>query len=109
MNTRLGQLGAGVQREPHAFTQRSVVKVSYARNAKSASWAAHGRYLVREGAQRKDAKGLGFDSARDDINLSQLLARWQLAPVQIRIAHLVKRPGQAELSPDLRGGLRDHR
>ena len=59
--------------------QRSVVKVSYARNARSASWAAHGRYLAREGAQREDAKGLGFDSTRDDINLSQLLAGWQKA------------------------------
>lgn len=79
MNTRLGQRGAGVQSEPRAFMQRSVVKVSYARNARSASWAAHGRYLAREGAQREDAKGLGFDSARDDINLSQLLAGWQKA------------------------------
>ncbi len=79
MNTRLGHRGAGVQREPQAFTQRSVVKVSYARNARSASWAAHGRYLAREGAQRVDAKGLGFDSTRDDINLSQLLAGWQKA------------------------------
>ncbi len=59
--------------------QRSVVKVSYARNARSVSWAAHGRYLAREGAQREDAKGLGFDSNRDDINLSQLLASWQKA------------------------------
>jgi len=59
--------------------QRSVVKVSYARNAKSASWAAHGRYLSRQGAQREDAKGLGFDATRDDINLSQLLAGWQTA------------------------------
>jgi type IV secretory pathway VirD2 relaxase len=79
MNTRLGRLGVGVQREPRAFMQRSVVKVSYARNARSASWAAHGHYLAREGAQREDAKGLGFDSTRDDINLSQLLAGWQKA------------------------------
>jgi type IV secretory pathway VirD2 relaxase len=79
MNTRLGRRGAGIQREPRAFMQRSAVKVSYARNARSASWAAHGRYLARENAQRKDAKGLGFDSARDDINLSQLLAGWQKA------------------------------
>lgn len=79
MNTQIGHRGTGVQREPHAFTQRSVVKVSYARNVRSASWAAHGRYLAREGAQREDAKGLGFDSTRDDINLSQLLAGWQKA------------------------------
>ena len=79
MNTRLGRRGAGVRHEPQAFMQRSVVKVSYARNARSASWAAHGRYLAREGAQRVDAKGLGFDSTRDDINLSQLLAGWQKA------------------------------
>lgn len=79
MNTRLERRGAGALREPRAFMQRSVVKVSYTRNARSASWAAHGRYLAREGAQRDDAKGLGFDSTRDDINLSQLLAGWQKA------------------------------
>jgi hypothetical protein len=54
MNTRLGRRGAGVQREPRVFMQRSVVKVSYARNARLASWAAHGRYLARAGAQRDD-------------------------------------------------------
>ena len=79
MNTRLGGQGAGVSREPRAFMQRSVVKLSYSRNTRSASWAAHGRYLAREGAQRDDAKGLGFDATRDDISLSQLLAGWQMA------------------------------
>lgn len=59
--------------------QRSVVKVSYSRNTRSASWAAHGRYLAREGAQRDATKGLGFDATRDDISLSQLLADWQKA------------------------------
>ncbi|MGH7838838.1 MAG: DUF3363 domain-containing protein, partial [Candidatus Binataceae bacterium] len=59
--------------------QRSMVKVSYARNVRSASWTAHGRYLAREGAQHEDAKGHGFDSTRDDINLSQLLSGWQKA------------------------------
>ena len=79
MNTRLERRGASALREPRAFMQRSVVKVSYSRNARSASWSAHGRYLAREGAQRDDAKGLGFDSTRDDISLSQLLADWQKA------------------------------
>src|SRR5208282_2069899 len=74
---RLGRQGAGISREPRAFMQRSVVKVSYSRTARSASWAAHGRYLAREGAQRDDAKGLGFDAIREDISLSQLLAGWQ--------------------------------
>ncbi len=77
MNTRLGRQGVGISREPRAFMQRSVVKVSYSRNTRSASWAAHGRYLAREGAQRDDAKGLGFDATRDDISLLQLLAGWQ--------------------------------
>ncbi len=79
MNTRLGRQGVGVSRGPRASMQRSVVKVSYSRNTRSASWAAHGRYLAREGAQRDAAKGLGFDATRDDISLSQLLADWQKA------------------------------
>src|SRR5271163_2206434 len=105
INTRLGRRGVGVQREPRAFTQRSVVKVSYARNARSASWAAHGRYLAREGAQREDAKGLGFDSTRDDICLSQLLAAWQQAgdPRLFRI--IVSPENGAEL--DLKGHARE--
>lgn len=79
MNTRLGRQGVGLSRGPRASMQRSVVKVSYSRNTRSASWAAHGRYLAREGAQRDAAKGLGFDATRDDISLSQLLADWQKA------------------------------
>src|SRR3989475_2476521 len=59
--------------------QRSTVKTSYARNGRGASWAAHGTYLAREGAQREGAKGRGFDAERDDVDLTATLRGWQQA------------------------------
>jgi type IV secretory pathway VirD2 relaxase len=76
-NTRLERRGSSAIRAPHSFMQRSVVKASYTRNTRVTSWAAHGRYLAREGAQREGEKGLGFDSAHGDIDLSKTLAGWQ--------------------------------
>src|SRR5438132_1506312 len=69
-NTRLERRGSSLSRTPRVFMQRSVVKVSYTRNAKAASWSAHGRYLAREGAQREGEKGLGFDSKQNDLDLA---------------------------------------
>ncbi len=77
--SRFARRGTNVKLNSRSYLQRSAVKVSYSRNTKSASWAAHGRYLAREGAQQKDAKGLGFDAGRDDINLSQTAKTWQEA------------------------------
>lgn len=57
--------------------QRSTVKASYSKNGRSASWAAHGTYLAREGAQREGGKGRGFSSEQEGINLSQTLRGWQ--------------------------------
>lgn len=79
LNTQLDQRGAITTGQPRAYMQRSVVKVSYSRNTKSASWAAHGRYLARDGAQRRGEKGLGFSAERDDLNLAKLLGGWQKA------------------------------
>src|SRR6266446_4100383 len=59
--------------------QRSVVKVSYSANTKSGMWKAHGRYLAREGAQRENGKGLGFDAERSDLDISSLAGAWQEA------------------------------
>jgi type IV secretory pathway VirD2 relaxase len=53
------------------------VKASYSKNGRSASWAAHGTYLAREGAQREGGKGRGFSSEQEGINLSQTLRGWQ--------------------------------
>ena len=77
LNTQLDRRGALTAGQPRAWLQRSVVKVSYSRNTKSASWAAHGRYLARDGAQRQGEKGLGFNTERDDLNLAKLLGDWQ--------------------------------
>ena len=75
--SRFARRGTDVRLNTRSYLQRSAVKVSYSRNTKSASWAAHGRYLAREGAQQKGAKGLGFDAGRDDINLPQTAKTWQ--------------------------------
>ncbi len=101
-NTRLGRRGGGALREPRSFMQRSVVKVSYSRSIRSASWAAHGRYLAREGAQRDAGKGAGFDATRDDINLAQLLAGWQKAGDTRLFRIIVSPENSAEMD------LKDH-
>jgi type IV secretory pathway VirD2 relaxase len=59
--------------------QRSTVKASYSRNGRSASWAAHGTYLAREGAQREGGKGRGFSAEREGIDLTATLRGWQQA------------------------------
>ena len=79
LNTQLDRRGTITTGQTRAYMQRSVVKVSYSRNTKSASWAAHGRYLARDGAQREGEKGLGFNAERDDLNLAKLLGGWQKA------------------------------
>ncbi len=79
LNTQLDRRGAIATGQPRAYMQRSVVKVSYSRNTKSASWAAHGRYLARDGAQRRGEKGLGFNAERDDLDLAKLVGGWQKA------------------------------
>ncbi len=56
-----------------ARLQRVALKVTYARNNPSRSWATHGSYLARQGAARPDDKGLGFDAERDEIALRPLL------------------------------------
>jgi len=55
------------------------VKASYSRNGRSASWAAHGTYLAREGAQREGGKGRGFNAEREGIDLTATLRGWQRA------------------------------
>src|SRR5207302_7199426 len=76
---RPGARGRGVFLRPGGSLQRSTVKASYARNSRGASWAAHGTYLAREGAQRGGAKGRGFDAEHDDVNLTNTVRGWQEA------------------------------
>jgi type IV secretory pathway VirD2 relaxase len=57
--------------------QRCIVKISYTKNTKTRSWAAHGEYLQREHAQTTGEKGLGFDPHSDTVDLRSMLHQWQ--------------------------------
>jgi len=74
-----GARGRGVLMLGGGRLRRSTVKASYARNLPGSSWAAHGTYLAREGAQREGSKGRGFDVERDGVDLTDTLRRWQQA------------------------------
>src|SRR5881398_1125900 len=76
--SRLGR-GRAFLGNVDARWQRSTVKASYSRNGRSASWAAHGTYLAREGAQREGGKGRGFSAEREGIDLTATLRGWQRA------------------------------
>src|SRR5947207_1697977 len=75
--------------------QRSTVKASYSRNGRSASWAAHGTYLAREGAQRGGGKGRGFSAEQEGIDLPATLRSWQRAGDE-RLWKLIVSPEHAE-------------
>jgi type IV secretory pathway VirD2 relaxase len=75
--------------------QRSTVKASYSRNGRSASWAAHGTYLAREGAQRGGAKGRGFSAEQEGLNLPATLRSWQRAGDE-RLWKFIVSPEHAE-------------
>lgn len=57
--------------------QRCVIKISYTKNTKTRSWAAHGEYLQREHAQQESEKGLGFNNHSDNVDLKTTLCEWQ--------------------------------
>ncbi|MDQ2696386.1 MAG: DUF3363 domain-containing protein [Pseudomonadota bacterium] len=57
--------------------QRVMIKVNYTHNGASGAWGAHGRYLAREGANREDERGLGFNAERDDVDLKRTMDEWQ--------------------------------
>jgi len=71
------------------------VKASYSRNGRSASWAAHGTYLAREGAQREGGKGRGFAAGQEGIDLSATLRSWQRAG-DARLWKFIVSPEHAE-------------
>ena len=50
---------------------------SYPRNDRSGRWTAHARYLTREGAQRQQAHGIGFDSAADGLDVVTTVRGWE--------------------------------
>ncbi|MGH7778970.1 MAG: relaxase/mobilization nuclease domain-containing protein [Candidatus Binataceae bacterium] len=63
--------------EPPAYSRRSVVKASFSRNRKTGAWTAHAKYLGRPGAQQEFSKGLGFDSAREGIDMIAAVRGWE--------------------------------
>lgn len=40
-------------------------------------WSGHGHYLAREGANREDEQGLGFDGDNEDRDMANTLSDWQ--------------------------------
>src|SRR5216684_3262727 len=63
--------------ESPAYTRRSVVKASFSRDARKGAWTAHAKYLSRPGAQQEIAKGLGFDSSREGIDMIATVRTWE--------------------------------
>ena len=59
-------------------SRRCTVKVNYVANKKAGQWAAHGRYLEREGAQKEGEIGQGFNAAGDEVSLSSEMHKWQM-------------------------------
>ena len=62
---------------PKNWEQRSIAKVSYAKNIYPGQWRIQGKYLARQGAQLADQRGLGFSEKDDDLNIAKTLASWQ--------------------------------
>ena len=54
-----------------------MVKASFRRNQHNRGWTAHARYLAREGAQREHGRGLGFNGAREDLDLVATVNEWE--------------------------------
>ena len=65
------------------------------RNGRSASWAAHGTYLPREGAQREGGKGRGFSADQEGIDLPATPRSWQRAGDE-RLWKFIASPEHAE-------------
>lgn len=59
-------------------SRRCTVKVNYVANKKAGQWAAHGRYLEREGAQKEGEIGKGFNANGDEVSLSSEMHKWQM-------------------------------
>src|SRR2546423_12439686 len=65
------------------YTRRSVVKASYSRNSGAGRWSAHARYLTREGAQRQQGRGLGFNSAENGLDVVGTIRGWEKSGDQL--------------------------
>ncbi len=72
-----GAAARSVSQARRLYGRRSVVKASFRRNQHNRGWTAHARYLAREGAQREHGRGLGFDAAREDLELVVTVNEWE--------------------------------
>lgn len=62
------------------YWQHCAVRITYSPNRIRGQWAAHGRYLARESAtRREDGKPAGFSAEVDRIDLAKVLSEWQKA------------------------------
>lgn len=62
------------------FHQRCAVHVTYSTNKTPGQWKAHGHYIARESATRKeDIKAVGFSISESVVNVPERLASWQSA------------------------------
>ncbi len=59
------------------FTRRAFVRARFTPSKKLGQWAAHARYLEREGAQSEGLNGVGFNQSDDAISMSREADRWQ--------------------------------
>ncbi len=59
------------------WEQRSIAKVSYAKNIYPGQWRVQGKYLARQAAQLENTPGLGFDGHADDLDIPKVLNVWQ--------------------------------
>ena len=102
-----GKRGRNIRTQGGAYQRRSVVKVMYTRNGKprSNAWAAHARYLTREGAQLENEKGVGFDVERDGIDMVAVVREWEKAGDE-RMWRIIVSPEDADRM-DLKDHIRD--
>ncbi len=102
-----GKRGRNIRTQGGASQRRSVVKVMYTRNGKprSNAWAAHARYLTREGAQLENEKGMGFDAEQDGIDMVAVVREWEKAGDE-RMWRIIVSPEDADRM-DLKDHIRD--
>ncbi|MDO5693505.1 MAG: DUF3363 domain-containing protein [Pseudomonadota bacterium] len=68
--------GASISGGYKPTMQRCAVRMSFAANKVSGQWAAHGRYIAREGAKSEREREQGFTAA-GHVNVGKTLDAWQ--------------------------------
>ena len=60
------------------YFQRCAIRATYTRNSSRGQWAAHGRYLSREGTQREEGQSpSGFNREQEAVDIPLRLNQWQ--------------------------------